>query len=127
MMADDKKPKAGKQDAKPAGQTTPETEATSRINVLQESIKAVEGEIRTLSGRFANRNPALVEPVKKENEELKKRMDLLQKALFGLLLESTKTKLMEDQKNQLDILKQAAIDYFKKANINPDLWKNIVF
>ena len=83
--------------------------------------------LRTMEGRFKNRDPALIKPLQGENTELSTRLALVEKAFLALLLETTRPRGMEEMKNTLDILKSSAVEYFRKANINPDLWKNIAF
>lgn len=127
-MADAKKPPAPATNKPQApAQISPEAEANARIDAIQETCKTIEGELRTLSGRFKNRDPALIKPLQAENAQISARLALLEKAFLGLLVETTKPRQVEEMKTQLDILKSSAVEYFRKANINPDLWKNIAF
>jgi len=124
--ADDQKQQPAKSGQAQA-QLTPEAETAARINVLQENLKTLEGELRTLSGRFANRDPAQVVPLQKENKELHDRLDVILRAYFALMSEATKPQQTEAMKEKLEVLKQSATEYFRKVNINPELWKNIAF
>jgi len=126
--ADDQKQQPAKSgQAQAQAQITPEAETAARINVLQENLKTLEGELRTLSGRFANRDPAQVVPLQKENKELHDRLDVILRAYFALMSEATKPQQTEAMKEKLEVLKQSATEYFRKVNINPELWKNIAF
>jgi predicted nuclease with TOPRIM domain len=127
-MSEEKKKKTKEEKAAaPVASMTLEAEVTARINALQETVKVLEGEIRTLTGRFANRNPALLAPLKKENTELTERLEKLEKCHLGLLLETTKPRQNDEFKTMTEVLRLAAIEYFRKANINPEIWKNIAF
>jgi predicted nuclease with TOPRIM domain len=127
-MSEEKKKKTTEEKAAaPVASMTLEAEVTARINALQETVKVLEGEIRTLTGRFANRNPALLAPLKKENTELTERLEKLEKCHLGLLLETTKPRQNDEFKTMTEVLRLAAIEYFRKANINPEIWKNIAF
>jgi hypothetical protein len=106
---------------------TPEAEANARINVLQEHVTRLEAEVKTLDGRLHNRNPAVAEALRKENEALRERVSALIRALNTLVGESLLPRHPEDQKVQLEALRHAAIEFCKKENINPEIWKNIVY
>ncbi|OFZ83029.1 MAG: hypothetical protein A2583_13290 [Bdellovibrionales bacterium RIFOXYD1_FULL_53_11] len=127
MSASAQKPADKPGDKKAAVQVTPEAEASARIGMLQESVKNLEGELRTIEGRFKNRDPALIAPLQAENKRMQDRIDTLLKSYYFLLMESLMPRQSDEFKAQLEILKNSAIEYFKKANIDQEIWKNIVF
>ncbi len=122
-MSKDKTPPA--KDVKQPPKVTPESEAKERIKMLQDSVKALQGEIRTLSGRLANRDPVLIASLQADNKVLRERLGRMEKALAGLLTESLAPKQQDDIKLQLEVLRLATVEYCKKANITPELWKSI--
>lgn len=103
----------------------PEAEATARVNALQDTVKALEIEVRILQGKTANRDPRAFKELARENTALQERVVRLQKALYGLLSESSQPRTNEDYKNRVEILRRSALDYCKKLNVNPELWKSI--
>ena len=105
---------------------SPEAEANTRITALQVQVTALKAEIKTIEGKLANKNPLTANALKKENDELRARNLILQKAFHGIITEGFKPRQAEDMKMQYEVLCQAAIEYFKKANVDPEIWKNIV-
>ena len=110
-------------DNKPA---LPESAANARLDDLQTKVAVIRKELRTLQGRISNRDPAKVESLKDENQELSKRIKLMEKALFGLIDESLRPRQGEDLRTQYEVRRQAAVEYCKKANLDPEIWKSIV-
>ena len=111
--------------AQPKGPVTPESEASARIAHLQTAVDALKAEVKTLKGKLANRDPVLQHKLKSENEALTTRLKLLKKALFGIMMDSYKPRLTDEAEIKYEVLRRAAVDYFKKANIAPEIWKNI--
>jgi hypothetical protein len=103
----------------------PPDDPATRIATLQDSIKALESEIRTLEGKIANRNAAVAERLTLENRELNKRVERLRKCLYGLQLEAGEGRSPAESALAYETLKSAALDYFKIANVDPELWKNL--
>ncbi len=112
-----------KKDAKPAA--SPEAECRQRIEALEKQIADLKQELRILKGKFANRSPDRSNRLKQENHDLKSRLALLQKALFGMAYESYKARGEKEFKEQIETLRMAAVEYFKQAKIDPEIWKNI--
>ena len=105
---------------------SPESETTGRIKALEERAKTLNLEVKSLDGRFANRNPAALASIKAENAQLHIRFEKLQNALYSLLSERLSLGTPEENKLRTDILRTAAIEYFKKTNTDAELWKNLV-
>ncbi len=115
-----------KKEEKPR-EPSPEEQAHARITELEKQVKALELELRTAQGRLLNRDPALFQKLKAENKELKERKAKLEKALFALVSESFQAPRSEELKIQLEVLRLAAVDFCKKANIDPEIWKSIAY
>ncbi|OFZ19609.1 MAG: hypothetical protein A2X94_17360 [Bdellovibrionales bacterium GWB1_55_8] len=105
--------------------STPESEASARIADLQTRLSALKLEIRTATGRLTNADPKAVSLLEKENETLRSRETALRKALYGLMMDADKPRQMDEAEQALEILRRAAVEYFKKANVAPEIWKNI--
>ncbi len=118
---------SGPQQPPMGGPSTPEADATRRINALQEAVKKLEGEIKTLQGQFKNRDPALTAALQAGNKVLRERLDRLERAYLILASEKLDSRNPEDLTVQTEALRVAAVDFCKKANINPEIWKNIVY
>src|SRR5689334_9616658 len=73
--------------ATPDAAPAPEPDIQVRISQLHEKVEFLEKEIKTLQGRAANRNPKLIEAMTQENEALKQRTLMMEKALLILLTE----------------------------------------
>jgi hypothetical protein len=121
-MPDKKEAPANSKDEK---RKSPEEEASERIAKLQVDVVAVEREIKTLEGKLANRNPAALGEVRTANAALEKRLTALKLALYSLLIDSLKPRFNEDLHLQLECLRQATIEFCQKANVDPEIWKNI--
>lgn len=124
-MAEEKKEKSP-QPAQPAPiLQTPESAANSRIKDLQARIIALQMEVRTMQGRFANRDPKLLRLLKKENADLKARILLLEKAFYGLMLDALEPRNSEEENIRYGILREATVEYCKNTNVDPEIWKNL--
>lgn len=107
--------------------TTPEADATRRINALQEAAKKLDGEIKILEGQFKNRDPALVAALQAENKVLRERLSRLEKAYLILSSEKLDSMNPNDLTVQTEALRVAAVEFCKRANINPEIWKSLVY
>ncbi|OFZ56421.1 MAG: hypothetical protein A2428_15735 [Bdellovibrionales bacterium RIFOXYC1_FULL_54_43] len=116
-----KKPEASPQKA-PA---SPEAEANARIAELQAKINQLKQDLRTNAGRLANRDPLTLNKLQTENEQMKVRVAALKKALYALLVDYRKPRQPDEADLNYEVLRRAAVDYFKKANIAQEIWKNI--
>jgi hypothetical protein len=105
--------------------TTPESEANQRITELQARLALLQQELLTMEGRLANRDPKLIERLKKENAEFTTRFQLLKKALFAIIIESYQPRSSDELKLQYETLRKAAVEYCKKTKIDPEIWKSI--
>jgi hypothetical protein len=105
----------------PAAPTT----IQGRVAELEKNLATTLQEVRTLEGKLANRNPKLIEALKKENDELEKRFQVLKNVLFAMISESYLARNADEFKLQYEVLKQAALEYFKVSNTDPELWKSI--
>jgi hypothetical protein len=111
-----------KQDT-PAAQLSPE----QRVAELKARMRTLQGELRTLSGKLVNRSPEKAPAVQAENQELRRRLTQLETSLFALLTEGYKPRHAEDSKQQAEVLRLSAIEYFQQTQTDPELWKNIAF
>lgn len=96
-----------------------------RIAELEKTLATTLQEVRTLEGKLANRDPALIATLKKGNDELEKRFNVLKNVLFAMINESYLARNADEFKLQYEVLKQAALEYFKTSNTDPELWKSI--
>ncbi len=97
----------------------------SKVAALTEQLKQLETETRTIEGRLKNRDPRLTQQLTRENAELQKRLVLLQKTLYAVISDAVKPRTASDFQQKHKVLQQAAIDFFKQAQIDQELWKNI--
>jgi hypothetical protein len=116
---------APKPGAAPAAASSPEAQALARVKELRAKVAETQQQVVTLEGKLKNRDPQLIERLKKENEELEKRFVLLKKSLFAIITESYQPRSADELKLQYETLRVAAVEYCKKAKIDPELWKSI--
>jgi hypothetical protein len=102
-------------------------ESQARVNLLRAQVVLLEKELHTIQGKLDNRDPVAARKLSKENSELRARVVRLEKALSGLIADGFLAREPADQKLKNDVLQQAAVEFFKKANLDPELWKNIAF
>ena len=103
----------------------PEAELNQRIAELQAKVTALKQEVLTLQGKAANRDPKLIAQLKQENAELAKRFELVKKSLFAIIAESYQPRTAEEAKLEYEALRNATVDYCKRAKIDPEIWKSI--
>jgi hypothetical protein len=120
-MSDSRRPN------QPSGLPSPESESHARIDALHDQVKGLEAELKTLEGRLANRDPNLVVALRKENQELRNRSVKLIRAYFALVSEATAIRDDDPRRTELETLRTAAMQYFQKNNVNPEIWKNLVY
>lgn len=108
-----------------AAPQSPEAQALARVKELREKISQAHQQILTLEGKLKNRDPNLIARLKKENDEMGKRFALLKKSLFAIIAESYQPRSADELKLQYEVLRRAAVEYCKKAKIDPELWKSI--
>lgn len=101
------------------------TELRARVNELQSTVQNLTAEVRTLEGKLSNRNPELCQKLKGDNAELQKRFELLKNVLFAMISESYQPRNADEVKLQYEVLRSAAVDYFKKNKTDRELWKSI--
>lgn len=99
---------------------------TSENEDLRKEIMKVQQETRQFQGQLANRSQALLEKLKLENDGLKARIPRMELALNALIMDSLKPRMAEDEKLQYEALRQAAVEFFKRANVDPQIWKSLV-
>jgi hypothetical protein len=104
---------------------TPLSSVQSRVGELEKTLATTLQEVRSLEGKIANRDPKTIEALKKENDALSRRFDLLKNVLFAMIAESYLARNADEFKLQYEVLKQAALEYFKTSNTDPELWKSI--
>jgi len=104
---------------------SPEAEAATRIKELETKLTALNAEIKVLHGKLSNRDPLIAHKLKKENEALAIRIAKLEQALYALLADSFKPRQPDESNLQYEVIRRAAVEFFKKANVAPELWKNI--
>ena len=129
-MSDEKKPPAPPAPGTPPTvdpNASPETQAAARVSELTKQVTQAEQEIRIMHGKFTNRSPARVQELKTENAAAKKRVETLQKALFGLLMEGFEPRQADDFNLKFESLRQATIEFCKQSNIDPEIWKKIAY
>ncbi|MCM2323673.1 MAG: hypothetical protein NDJ90_10475 [Oligoflexia bacterium] len=112
--------------AQPHSALTPEAEANARIKDLQGQIVTLQKDVRMTEGRFTNRSPEAMKTLEKENQELRARLTLLEKALLAIANDSYRPRRLEEEKIQYEALRLAAVEFCKKANVDPEIWKNLV-
>lgn len=100
--------------------------SSARIAELQDKLTILKQEVRIIQGRLANRDPAASARLQEENKKLKERVTALEKALYAIITDFQKPRSSEEATLHNDVLRVAAVDHFKKANVDPELWKNIV-
>ncbi|MGK5089959.1 hypothetical protein WDW86_20605 [Bdellovibrionota bacterium FG-2] len=121
-MANPKAPSASSPAPTPVAETAP-----NKIQELKAQVQTLQREVKTLTGKIANRNPATATKVKQENEKLIARVGNLQKALYALTLESQSPSAPAEDDLRTEILRQATLQYCKKANVDQSIWKNIAY
>ena len=104
---------------------TPEEAANLRVKELQTALARLQSEIRTGQGKLANRDPTILKRLTHENEQLHFRINLLEAALLALCQDALVPKNAEDDAARLEILRQATLDYCRKKNVDPEIWKNL--
>ncbi|MCM2277799.1 MAG: hypothetical protein NDJ89_06955 [Oligoflexia bacterium] len=112
--------------ATPTSFPTPEAEVNHRIKELQAQVVTLQKEIRMTQGRFANRSPEIQKALEKENQDLRLRLSALEKALLAIHLDAHLPRRLEEEKTQYEALRLAIVEYCKKTNIDPEIWKNLV-
>src|SRR5438045_3294044 len=90
-------------------QSTPENEANARISELQNQVAAVERELRILRGRVSNQDPGLAKELKADNEKLRMRVALLEKALYALVRDALKARNEEEAQQSYEVLRQTVV------------------
>lgn len=103
----------------------PAAEAKARIDALKSDVAKIRQELIHLRGLILNRDPELAKKLEKENLDLTGRVRDLEKCLYGLLQESTSPRNGDEEKSRYEVIRNAAIEHFKKTNVNPDLWKSL--
>ncbi len=124
---DPKDPKDSKdsKDAKDPKAAAPAQTPESRIAVLTEQLKQLQNDIRTLEGRIANRDPKLTQVLEAENRDLLKKLAVLEKTLFAVLVDAELPRTSSEFQQRYKVLQQSAVEFFKHAQIDNELWKNI--
>ncbi|MBI4924526.1 MAG: hypothetical protein HY843_01265 [Bdellovibrio sp.] len=105
--------------------THTEDEISLRIADLEATIKKTAGEIKSLEGKIAINSPQEIAEIQAENTALVSRAEKLGNLLYGLMLEGFHSVKAEEGKILGEVLRESAIEYFKKANIKNEIWKNI--
>lgn len=119
------KDKAAAPEADKAAEKPQEEILNERIIELRGEIEKIEAEIHILQGRLKNRNPALAKAVKRENDELGARLKKLQTALYGALADSLMPRSPDDARLHVESLREGALGYFRKTDVDESLWKSI--
>jgi hypothetical protein len=121
-MTEQKKPAEA---APTPAQPDPTAEARNRIEGLKGEIAKTRQELIHLRGLILNRDPALAKKLEKENEDFALRVRALEQCLHGLIAEAMSPKSADEDKTRYDVIRLAAIEHFKKTNVNPELWKSL--
>jgi vacuolar-type H+-ATPase subunit I/STV1 len=103
----------------------PAEDVSTRIDRLREEIQTTELELRIISGKIANRDPALKARLLKENAELKTRVEQLQQALFAITLERFRPREPAEARQLCEVLRLVTVSYCKTADIDQQIWKSI--
>lgn len=122
-MTDAKKPPAAP--TAPAPTPLPEDAAKTRIEEAQKEIRALKQEIVNMNGKIMNLDPQVAQKLQTKNDELRGRRDALIKALFALHGDAVTGRSPEEEQIRSEVLRLAAVEYFKKANVDPQLWKSL--
>lgn len=103
----------------------PEEEVRNRIQELEKAILKITGEIRSLKGKIDNNNPAEIAEIQAQNNMFQGRIESLRKALYVLTMELFSRRQPDDMKQKCEVLRLAAVEYFKNSKVNQEIWKNI--
>ncbi len=106
---------------------TPNSEEAIRIRIqtLEEIVKTTEGAIKSMEGKLLMNNPKEIADIQAENNVVQNKIDKLENLFYGLLIEGFQNPKAEELKSFSEILRESAIEYFKKADIRNEIWKNI--
>ena len=80
-----------------------------------------------MEGQIRNRNPKIAARIKNENASLQKRVERLEKAMFGLLSESLKPLSTEDAQIEVNGLKNACLAFCQAKDLDESKWKDLAF
>lgn len=117
-------PAAGAAAPAPANENSIEA-VRARVDSLRQEVSMLEKQIRSLQGMIKNRDPKRVKSVQDENESLKARMKRLETAFYGSVTDMFRPRNADESNIQYELLKEWTADFFKKANVDLELWKNI--
>ncbi len=125
MTEEEKKEAQTEEQPKKKKKKDPVEQALERTEELRTTLKALENETITLDGKLKNRNPALAKQIANENEIMKKRIENMNKAYQAILLEGLQVTEKQFLEFHYEDLKQATIEYCKKANVDLKIWKEL--
>jgi septal ring factor EnvC (AmiA/AmiB activator) len=103
-----------------------ESEIQKRIQELESALASAEGETRSLEGKIRNRAQAAdSKPIQDEITRMETRLKRLRSLLGACLLESVRGANEPEAFHQSESLRLSAVEYFKRTNVDTELWKNI--
>ena len=111
----------------PGAVSSPEAMINAKITELQSSVMLRTAEIKVLEGKIGNRDPLLSAKLQKENKALRMRADALERAFELLISDTLKARSVDDARHELEVQRQATIEFCKLANVDPEIWKNIAY
>ncbi len=121
----DKKNSAAIPSTPAAPALSPAEEVKLRIKTLEENIQSLQRQIKILNGRLIALDPQAAKQIESENKIFESRIQKLEIILFALITENQSSKDPADAKLKFEVFRAAALDYFKKANVDPETWKNL--
>ena len=102
-----------------------ESEILKRTKELEAVLAAAESETRSLEGKIRNRSQADPKLIEDELARMETRLKRLRALLGACLLESVRGANEAEALQQSESLRLSAIEYFKRTNVDTELWKNI--
>lgn len=124
-MAEEEKKEEEKKEGKEGEGSSPEEAAKERVELLDDEVKRLEQEIRSLEGGIKVRNAKEIKEIKAENETLKKRTSKLRQVLYALVIDVLKPREAADVKLSRDTLKQSGLNFVSANDIDKEIWKSL--
>ena len=102
-----------------------ESEILKRMKELEEQLSITQRENRSLEGKIRNRSSADPKPIQSDISLQESRLSRLRTLLGACLLESARGANEIEAFQQSENLRLSAVEYFKRTNVDTELWKNI--
>lgn len=102
-----------------------EVQTQAKVTQLETQLKSLENEIKIINGKLKNRSVSRISELEPENQKLREELKQQQRILLGVLIDNFRPNQASDEKIQFENYKLGTLEYMKKLEIEPDLWKNI--